>query len=114
MGRRWTFVNPRRSGETGWRIVETYFDQKRNRSVALYTAAIARWQNTQYGFGWRLGTGRQGRKIIHHGGTIDGGRTFLILYPENDLIVAIAANMSGVSINLPEVETIAGYFFNAK
>ncbi|GAB3890406.1 serine hydrolase domain-containing protein [Larkinella knui] len=71
-------------------------------------------KNTQYGLGWRIGTDRQGRKIIHHGGLIDGGRTFLILYPDNDLIVAITANMSGVSINLPEVETIAGYFFSVK
>ncbi|WP_247236993.1 serine hydrolase [Telluribacter sp. SYSU D00476] len=70
--------------------------------------------NTYYGLGWRLGTSPQNRKIIHHGGTIDGGRTFLLLYPEHDLVVAITANMSGVNINLPEVETIASYFFEVK
>ncbi|GAB3924987.1 serine hydrolase domain-containing protein [Larkinella terrae] len=68
-------------------------------------------KNTQYGFGWRIGIGRQGRKVVHHGGLIDGGRTFLLLYPENDLVVAITANMSGVNINQPEAEAIAGYFF---
>lgn len=66
--------------------------------------------NTQYGFGWRIGTDSRGRKIVHHGGTIDGGRIFLLLYPDADLILAITANMSGVSINLPEVETLASYF----
>lgn len=70
--------------------------------------------NTYYGLGWRIGTDNQNRKIIHHGGTIDGGRTFLILYPENDLVIAITANMSGVNINLPEMEKIANYFLPVK
>jgi serine beta-lactamase-like protein LACTB len=69
--------------------------------------------NTQYGFGWRIGADSKGRKVIHHGGTIDGGRTFLLLYPENELIVAITANMSGVTINLPEVERVASYFLGS-
>lgn len=66
--------------------------------------------NTYYGMGWRIGTDTQKRSVIHHGGTIDGGRTFLLVYPDEKLVVAITANMSGVSINLPEVETIAQYF----
>ncbi|CCH53949.1 Serine beta-lactamase-like protein LACTB, mitochondrial [Fibrisoma limi BUZ 3] len=69
--------------------------------------------NTNYGFGWRTGTDSKGRNVVHHGGTIDGGRTFLLLYPDDDLIVAVTANMSGVSINLPEMETIATYFLGA-
>ena len=67
---------------------------------------------TGYGIGWRVGTDRKGRKIIHHAGTIDGGRTFLLLYPEENLVLAITANMSGVNINLPEVETLANYFLS--
>ncbi len=71
---------------------------------------LADGTDTGYGIGWRVGTDRKGRKIVHHGGTIDGGRTFLLLYPEQNLVLAITANMSGVSINLPEVETLADYF----
>jgi CubicO group peptidase (beta-lactamase class C family) len=62
------------------------------------------------GIGWRIDSDSKGRRIIHHGGTIDGGRTFLLLYPDQGMIVAIAANMSGVNINLKEAENIAGYF----
>lgn len=69
--------------------------------------------NTNYGLGWRIGRDAQNRPIIHHGGSIDGGRTFLLIYPEQQLVVAITANMSGVSLNLPEVETIAHYFLAA-
>jgi len=64
------------------------------------------------GIGWRNNTDKKGRTIIHHGGAIDGGRTFLMFYPDQGLIVAIAANMSGVNINLDEAATIAGYFFD--
>jgi CubicO group peptidase (beta-lactamase class C family) len=64
------------------------------------------------GIGWRTDTDSKGRRIVHHGGTIDGGRTFLLIYPDQGLVVAIAANMSGVNINLKEAQTIAGYFFN--
>lgn len=74
---------------------------------------LADGKNTQYGLGWRIGTDRQGRRVVHHGGLIDGGRTFLLLYPDHDLIVAITANMSGVRINQPEAETIANYFLAA-
>lgn len=66
--------------------------------------------NTNYGLGWRMGRDARNRPIIHHGGSIDGGRTFLLVYPDQQLVVAITANMSGVSINLTEVETIAHYF----
>lgn len=66
--------------------------------------------NTYYGIGWRIGTDSQKRLIIHHGGSIDGGRTFLLIYPDEKMVVAITANMSGVSINLREAETIAQYF----
>ena len=71
---------------------------------------LADGTDTGYGMGWRVGTDSKGRKIIHHGGTIDGGRTFLLLYPDENLVLAITANMSGVNINLPEAETLANYF----
>jgi len=69
-------------------------------------------EDIHVGIGWRINTDTKGRRIIHHGGTIDGGRTFLLLYPDEGLIVAIAANMSGVNINITEAETLAGYFLN--
>ncbi len=68
-------------------------------------------KNTNYGFGWRIGTDRKGRRIIHHGGSIDGGRAFLMLYPDHNLVVAVTANMfEGTNINIPEMEALAEYF----
>jgi len=81
----------------------------------LFTPQILPDQkNTYYGFGWRVGVGSRGKKIIHHGGLIDGGRTFLLLYPDDEIAIAITANMSGARINIPEAETIANFFFDIK
>lgn len=83
-------------------------------AILLTPQQLLNGTNTHYAMGWRMGTDRQFRSIIHHGGLIDGGRTFLLIYPAQDLVVAITANISGVRINLPELETIAGYFLNLK
>ena len=83
-------------------------------ALILFTPQLlSNGKNTSYGFGWRIGTDNRGRKILHHGGLSDGGRTFLLLFPDHDLVVAIAANMSSANINLPEVEKIANIFFDA-
>ena len=85
---------------------------KRETVALLFTPQLLTdGKNTNYGFGWRIGTDQKGRRIIHHGGSIDGGRTFLMLYPDHNLIVAITANMfEGTAINVPEMEALAGYF----
>jgi CubicO group peptidase (beta-lactamase class C family) len=70
--------------------------------------------NTYYGLGWRIGKDLHGRKIVHHGGLSDGGRAFIIIYPENDLVIALTANISGASINLSEMDAISACFFNLK
>ncbi len=87
--------------------------KKETISLLFTPQLLENGSNTQYGLGWRIGTDSKGRRLIHHGGTIDGGRTFLLLYPDNNLIVAITANMSGVTINLPEVEKLARYFLDS-
>jgi CubicO group peptidase (beta-lactamase class C family) len=80
----------------------------------LFTSQrLADGTKTNVGIAWRIDADSKGRRFVHHGGTIDGGRTFLLLYPDDGMVVAIAANMSGVNINFKEAETIAGYFFNA-
>lgn len=72
---------------------------------------LANGSNTNYGFGWRIGTDEKGRKIIHHGGSINGGRTFMMIFPDNDLVIAITANaLEGTNINIPEAVTLANYF----
>lgn len=45
------------------------------------------------GIGWRTGTDQHGRRILHHGGSLDGGRAMLMMFPESKTVVAMLSNM---------------------
>ncbi len=63
------------------------------------------------GITWRIGKDSKDRKIVHHGGTIQGGRTMLVVYPEQDLVIAICTNKNVRNqIDLKEMEIIASFF----
>ena len=50
-------------------------------------------KSTNVGIGWRIGTDAKGRRILHHGGSIDGGRAMVMLFPESKVVVAMLANL---------------------
>ena len=52
--------------------------------------------STGYGIGWRVSTDAQGRRRVGHGGGSVGGTCQLIMYPEEQVVVAITTNLSGV------------------
>ena len=56
-----------------------------------------------YGLGWSLRDYR-GRKLIGHGGVLDGMRTEVLLVPEEKLGVVVMANLDGT--NLPNAVTL--------
>ncbi len=66
------------------------------------------------GITWRVEADSKGRAIIHHGGAVEGGRTFIIVFPQQDIIIAVCAN-KGVApaINKKEMETIADFFLQS-
>lgn len=47
---------------------------------------------TSVGIGWRTGADARGRRYLHHGGSSNGGAAFLLVYPQEKLVVAIASN----------------------
>lgn len=56
----------------------------------------------QYALGWRIGeveelVPEENVKIVHHGGTITGSITLLILFPEYKMSIAMMVNRSGSS-----------------
>lgn len=69
----------------------------------------------KYAFGWRShmsgGVFNEDRKIMisHHGGVAMGGVAFLIMYPENDMSIAITVNrqMEGVGALIDLAQTLA-------
>ncbi len=45
------------------------------------------------GLGWRIDSDGKGRKRFHHAGTTLGGRSSLVIYPDQGLSIAISSNM---------------------
>ncbi len=67
-------------------------------------------KETGVGIGWRIGMDKAGRRIYHHGGAIEGGRAFLLLYPDEGIAVAILANLSGARFAEDEAQKLAELF----
>jgi CubicO group peptidase (beta-lactamase class C family) len=53
-------------------------------------------ERTGYGLGFFVGTDDAGRRTVGHSGGSVGGTTQLIMYPEQDVVVALIANRGGV------------------
>jgi len=57
---------------------------------------------TNYGIGWRSGEDKKGRSWFGHGGGSVGGSTMLLVFPDDNLVVAMTINLSQAQYgNLP-------------
>ncbi len=64
---------------------------------------------TGYGIGWSVGRDADERRVVSHTGGSVGARSLLLLYPEEKLTVAVAANLARVRFgSLPQM--IAEHF----
>ena len=45
--------------------------------------------------GWRIGRDSLAGPFYHHGGSSNGGRAFLLVFPREHLVVAMASNAFG-------------------
>jgi serine beta-lactamase-like protein LACTB len=57
------------------------------------------------GMAWRVDRDTAGRRRLHHAGSIEGGRAALVIYPDQQLVVALAANLQSA---MPDPLTPAG------
>ena len=67
-------------------------------------------QETGVGFAWRIGEDSKGRTIYHHGGESVGGRAFLLIYPEDRLVVVFLCNLSFAPFDEKTAEALADIF----
>jgi CubicO group peptidase (beta-lactamase class C family) len=68
-------------------------------------------EHTGYGLGFFVGTDEAGRRTVGHSGGSVGGTTQLIMYPEQDVVVALIANRGGVDYRAVH-QHIAALFMN--
>lgn len=47
---------------------------------------------TGYGIGWRVGLDRDDRRVVSHSGGSVGGRSMLLIYPDQEVVVVVTAN----------------------
>ncbi|MGE0555040.1 MAG: serine hydrolase domain-containing protein, partial [Gemmatimonadales bacterium] len=47
--------------------------------------------------GWRVGEDFEGRRVVHHAGSMGGARSVLIIYPDEGAVVATTTNTTWVS-----------------
>ncbi len=64
---------------------------------------------TNYGIGWRIEKDEKNRLFVHHGGSAVGGRSYLLMYPDDGIIIAVANNLSD-SFNQDFILKIAKIF----
>jgi serine beta-lactamase-like protein LACTB len=50
-------------------------------------------KHTGVGIAWRIGRDSMGRRVLHHGGSLDGGRAMLMMFPDSKVVVAMLANL---------------------
>lgn len=69
----------------------------RPETVAMLFAPmrLANGESTSYGVGWRDYTEAVGRRAVGHTGGSVGGTTALLMFPDDDAVVAIVVNLSG-------------------
>lgn len=63
---------------------------------------------TEYGIGWSTDVDSMGRRRMSHGGGSVGGTAYLIIYPDQDLIVAVLVNSDSTFVGA--TPTIAEMF----
>lgn len=78
--------------------------------VLFTSQQLADGKKTNVGIGWRINETKAGVRYIHHGGLIDGGRTFLLFYPDSGYIFAVAANTSNAQLNINEAVKVLDWF----
>ncbi len=66
-------------------------------------------QLTGYGMGWVISTDAFGRQRFGHGGGSVGGTTTFWTYPEEDLVIAMIANMSNMRMGEVADEIVAAF-----
>lgn len=71
--------------------------------------------STGYALGWYLRATSQGRRVVHHGGSLDRARAHLAIVPSEELVVAVLANTGQyVAFNDEEVLPLTELFLGGR
>lgn len=67
---------------------------------------------TKYGLGWNIVRDKNGHRVWYHAGILMEGSGYLLIYPDDDIVVAFLANSSdGISF---DIQSIGEQFYKKK
>jgi CubicO group peptidase (beta-lactamase class C family) len=86
-----------------------YFDQ--NEKMVLFKSQMTLDNKvTGYGLGWYIGVDKNGHRIWHHSGDSFSSSSHLVIYPDDNLVVAFLANsQDGAAF---DIQKIGEFFYN--
>lgn len=92
-------------------IDDRYFTEM-DRQLLFETNYLSNGESTGYGLGWYVGEDRNGHRIWYHAGDSFSGSSYLIIYPDDDIVIAFLANsQEGVHF---DINAIAELFYKNK
>jgi serine beta-lactamase-like protein LACTB, mitochondrial len=71
-------------------------------------------EETGFALGWRVGADAKRRRLIHQPGGGPGISCWLVLYPEERLVVAILSNQTGAPVGGKALDTIVDSFLGTR
>ena len=72
--------------------------------ILFETQYTADKKETGYGLGWYTGKDKNGHRIWHHAGDSFSGSSFLVIYPDDDIVVAFLGNSQhGVGFDIEKI-----------
>jgi CubicO group peptidase (beta-lactamase class C family) len=75
-------------------VLRPGFLSRGSRAMLFTPQHTADGKPTIVGLGWEVGADASGRLYVHHGGATFGGRAVLVVYPQEDVVVALLANLT--------------------
>lgn len=71
-------------------------------------------EKTEFALGWRIGTDKKGRRIVHQPGGGAGISCWMFLYPDESMVITVLSNQTGAPVGGRVVDAIADSFVAAK
>lgn len=81
----------------------SYFDTKSKKSL-FQTQHTSDNKETGYGLGWYIGNDKNGHRIWYHSGDSFSGSSYLLIYPDDNLVVSFLANSQiGTTFDIEQI-----------
>lgn len=78
----------------GAALIRSGYLKAETRTLMFTSQRTTDGKETAVGLAWRIGTDGKGRRILHHGGDSVGARAFILIYPDNKIVVTMLSNLT--------------------